>query len=273
MNHEDLRGPDTSPSSPSVEPPPDRGPTPIRRRSAVPLYQQLFQILRDEIVSGRLRADERVATEFELMRRFAVSRTTVRQTIARLRKEGLIAVHRGKGTFVGQGRIEPELSALTGFVEDMQALGLTASAKVLGVEDVKAPDHVADSLGLSAGDLITLVTRIRLAEAVPVSFEYSYLPLEFGQKVAAENLEVSPIFSLFEDKYGITLGEALYRIEAARASRVVAEALELERGAPVLAMERTTYSTSGQPVNFEQMFYRGDRLRFSMRLQRRRPGV
>ena len=245
---------------------------PIKRRSAVPLYRQLFEILREEIVSGRLQADERVATEFELMRRFAVSRTTVRQTIACLRKEGLIAVHRGKGTFVGRGKIEPELSALTGFVEDMQALGLTASARVLGVEHVKALEDVAASLAVPAGDVVTKVTRIRLAEAVPVSFEYSYLPLELGERVAQENLEVSPIFSLFEDKYGIALGEALYRIEAARASRVVAAALEIERGAPVLAIERTTYSTAGQPVDFEQMFYRGDRIRYSMRLQRRRRG-
>lgn len=244
----------------------------VERLSAVPLYQQLFEILREEIVSGRLEADRRVATEFQLMKRFGVSRTTVRQTIARLRKEGLISVHRGKGTFVGRGRIEPELSALTGFVEDMQALGLNASAEVRGIEDVKASDHIAANLGIAPGELVTKITRVRLAESVPVSFEYSFLPLELGRKVAEENLEVSPIFSLFEDKYGITLGEALYRIEAARAPRAVAEALDIERGAPVLVIERTTYSAGGQPVDFEQMFYRGDRIRYSMRLKRRRPG-
>ena len=242
----------------------------VERVSAVPLYRQLFEILRDEIASGRLKADQRVATEFELMRRFGVSRTTVRQTIARLRTDGLISVHRGKGTFVGRGKIEPELSALTGFVEDMQALGLSASARVLGVEEVRATERVAESLGLRRGDRVTKVTRIRLAEEVPVSFEYSFLPLELGRRVAEENLEVSPIFSLFEDKYGIALGEALYRIEAARANRAVAEALGIERGAPVLAIERTTHSAAGRPVDFEQMFYRGDRIRYTMRLKRRR---
>lgn len=242
----------------------------IERMSAVPLYRQLFEILREEIASGRLKADQRVATEFELMRRFGVSRTTVRQTIARLRKDGLISVHRGKGTFVDRGKIEPELSALTGFVEDMQALGLSASARVLGVEEVRATERVAERLQLHRGQRVTKVTRIRLAEQAPVSFEYSFLPLELGRRVAEENLEVSPIFSLFEDKYGIALGEALYRIEAARASRVVAEALEIERGAPILAIERTTHSTAGQPVDFEQMFYRGDRIRYTMRLKRRR---
>ncbi|MGH7321662.1 MAG: GntR family transcriptional regulator [Candidatus Rokuibacteriota bacterium] len=241
----------------------------IERMSAVPLYQQLEEILRDEIASGRVNAGQRVATEFELMRRFGISRTTVRQTIARLRQEGLISVRRGKGTFVGKGKIEPELSALTGFVEDMQALGLTASARVLGVVDVKAPERVAEALRIPVDLPVTKITRIRLADAVPVSFEYSFLPLELGRRVAEENLEVSPIFSLFEDKYGIVLGEAMYRIEASQASRVVARALGIELRAPVLAIERTTYDTGGGPVDFEQMFYRGDRIRYTMRLKRR----
>ncbi len=243
----------------------------IERVSAVPLYQQLLEILREEIVSGRLKARERLATELELMRRFGLSRTTVRQTISRLRNEGLISVHRGKGTFVGLGKIEPELSALTGFVEDMRALGLTASARVLGVENVKASEQVAENLGVRRGELVTKITRIRLAEEVPVSFEYSFLPLDLGQRVAQENLEVSPIFSLFEDKYGIALSEAFYRIEASRANRVIADALGIERGAPVLAIERLTHSVAGQPVDFEQMYYRGDRIRYTMRLKRRRP--
>ena len=39
------------------------------------------------------------------------------------------------------------------------------------------------------------------------------------------------------------------------------------------AIERTTYSTEGQPVDFEQMHYRGDRIRYTMRLKRRRQAV
>jgi GntR family transcriptional regulator len=242
----------------------------IQRGSPVPFYQQLAEILRSEIASGRLARDRRLATEFELMDAYDVSRTTVRQTIALLQKEGLISVHRGKGTFVAPRKIEPELSALTGFVEDMQALGLSASARVLGLRNEKASARVAEALRVAPGDVVTRLTRIRLAEDVPVSFEYSFLPLELGRRVAEENLEISPIFMLLEDKYGIPLGEAFYRIEAMAATRAVADALGLPRGAAVLAVERTTWSAAGAPVDFEQMFYRGDRIRYTMRLKRRR---
>ncbi|MGH7279805.1 MAG: GntR family transcriptional regulator [Candidatus Rokuibacteriota bacterium] len=246
--------------------------TEIQRGSPVPFYRQLAAILRDDIASGRLKPGQRLATEFELMDRFAVSRTTVRQTIAQLQRQGCISVQRGKGTFVAGGRIEPELSALTGFVEDMQALGVTASAKVLGVATENAASHVAAALGLRRGDPVTRITRLRLADDVPVSFEHSYLSLELGQRVAEENLEIVPIFSLFEDKYGIALGEASYRIAAAGAEAPVAAALGIERNSPVLAIERTTFDAAGVAVDFEQMFYRGDRMSYTLRLKRRRPG-
>src|SRR5437868_14849127 len=107
----------------------------------------------------------------------------------------------------------------------MQALGLSASAGVLGRSNEKATAHVAQALRVPAGEIVTRLTRIRLAEDVPVSFEYSFLPLELGRRVAEENLEISPIFTLLEEKYGIPLGEASYRIEAMGATRLVAEAL------------------------------------------------
>lgn len=244
--------------------------TGIQRGSPVPFYHQLAEILRRAILGGRLKAGQRLATEFELMHRYGVSRTTVRQTIAQLQKEGLVSVHRGKGTFVASARIEPELSALTGFAEDMQALGLTASARVLGIRNERPSARVAEALRLAHGDTVTRITRIRLAEEIPISFEHSYLPLEYGRRVAEENLAINPIFTLLEEKYGVPLGEASYRIEAAGASAPVAQALGLARGAPVLGIERTTYRTDGVPVDFEQMYYRSDRIRYTLRLQRRR---
>ena len=245
--------------------------TGIERDSPVPFYRQLADILRGELFSGKLKPGLRLPTEFALMERFGVSRTTVRQTIARLQKDGLISVQRGKGTFVAVRKIEPELSALTGFVEDMQALGLRASARVVGIRTEPASDAVAEALRMPPGEPVTRITRVRLAEDDPVSFEYSSLPLALGKRVAEENLEIFPIFTLLEDKYGIPLGEASYRIEASTATRVMATALGIKPGAPMLAIERTTYSVDGSPVDFEQMFYRGDRVRYTMRLKRRPP--
>lgn len=245
--------------------------TEIRRMSPVPLHHQLYEILRNEIVEGRFKPGERLPTEFELVARYQVSRTTVRQSISELRKEGLITVQRGKGTFVRDGKIEPELSALTGFVEDMLALGLEPSAKVLAVDEIRANKMVAGKLGLGQNARVIKIVRIRLANQEPISYDVSFLPYEIGVQVAQEDLVLYPIFMLFEDKYGLPLGEADYRIEASLADRKIAQALGIKRGAAMLYIERTTYSASGAAVDFEQLFYRGDKIRYTMRLKRKKP--
>ena len=53
-----------------------------------------------EIVSGRLKPGDRLPTEPELSEMFGVSRTVVREAVARLRSEGIVRSKQGAGVFV-----------------------------------------------------------------------------------------------------------------------------------------------------------------------------
>ena len=96
----------------------------------VPLYFQIAEILRRELVA-KYRPGDRVGSEPELIARFGVSRITARQALALLERDGLVVRRPAKGTFLAHPKIELELSGLTGFVEDMTALGLMPSARVV----------------------------------------------------------------------------------------------------------------------------------------------
>ena len=72
-----------------------------------------------------------------------------------------------------------------------------------------------------------------------------------------------------ETKYDLPLLEAEYRLEAVAAEPVVAEALGVETGSPLFRIERTSYCVGNQPVDYEQLSYRGDMVRFVTRLARR----
>ena len=90
-----------------------------------------------------------------------------------------------------------------------------------------------------------------------------------GEKVITNDLEVEPIFTLLETKYDMPLVEAEYRLEAVAAQPAVAEALSVETGSPLFRIERTSYCAGNQPVDYEQLYYRGDMVRFVTRLARR----
>jgi DNA-binding transcriptional regulator YhcF (GntR family) len=97
----------------------------------LPLYAQVENLIIDGISNGSLPPDTRLPSEDSLVEEYAVSRTPIRAAIQSLIERGLVEIRRGKGTFVTRPKITQELTELTGFVEDMQALGRHATAKVL----------------------------------------------------------------------------------------------------------------------------------------------
>jgi DNA-binding FadR family transcriptional regulator len=97
-----------------VTPPPDSfvfanaaiSHAPGARRS---LTTQLVDALRAQIESHALSAGSRIATEAEMVQRYGVSRTVVREALSRLQAAGLVETRHGIGTFVCEAAATPLL--------------------------------------------------------------------------------------------------------------------------------------------------------------------
>jgi GntR family transcriptional regulator len=233
------------------------------------LYSRVETVLAGEITDGGLKVGDQLQTEDDLIARFDVSRITIRRAIQNLVSRGMVEIRRGKGTFVASPKITQELTELSGFVEDMHALGRKPTARVIGKEVVTADTTVASHLALTKGERVVRIRRVRLADGIPLSFDETYLPLKIGKKIITNNLKVEPIFSLLERKYGVPLIEAEYKLEAVAAEAEIAAALRVKQGSPIFRIERTSYSTDDRPVDYEKLYYRGDLVRFVTRLARK----
>jgi GntR family transcriptional regulator len=75
----------------------------INRRSAIPPWQQLADLLRERIESGALAPGDRLPSIVSLAREHDLAPVTVRKAIKRLQDEGLIESRVGWGTFVTPG--------------------------------------------------------------------------------------------------------------------------------------------------------------------------
>lgn len=232
------------------------------------LYTKVEETIAAEIAQGEYRPGDQLPTEDELLERFEVSRITVRRAIQNLVLRGLLEIRRGRGTFVVEPRIEAELTKLSGFVEDMKAAGRRASARVVSQGIVSATARIAERLQLARGARVMRIERVRLADKVPVSFDETYLPLALGKKIVRHDLRMHPIFTLLEEEYGVPLVEADYELEAATASKIVAEALQVKVGSPIFQIERTSMTTNREPIDYEVLSYRGDLVRFVTKLSR-----
>lgn len=235
--------------------------------SEAPLYAQIEQALVARL-GVDLHPGDRLPTEDELIAEFGVSRITVRRALQNLAARNLIVTKRGQGSFVARPSFRQPLTALTGFVEDMDAHGFRSRAQVLSVEEIVAPPEVRSALELPLGAKVTHIQRVRLAAGQPVSFDDTYLPIDLGRLIAQDDLENEQIFTLLEQRHDTPLIEAEYALQADTADALVAEALQVAEGTAVFRIERTSFTTGQKPVDYEILHYRGDTITFTTRLPR-----
>ena len=77
----------------------------IEHESAIPLYQQIENDIKDKIISGEYQAGQMLPSESKFCEMYQVSRVTVRNAISDLVEQGILIRKHGKGTFVENQKI------------------------------------------------------------------------------------------------------------------------------------------------------------------------
>jgi len=236
--------------------------------SAVPLYSQVRERLRERILDGTYAPDTRLPSESEIGGLLKVSRITVRQALSDLQKQGVIFTVPGKGTFVAKSRPSQDLARLEGFGEAMSKKGHRIVNRVVRHALVEATPAVARQLQLAPGAPVTEIHRVRYLDQAPVSFEFTWLPGAIGERLRGENLAERDIFLILESDYGIALDHADIQIGAVNADAVLAAALDVAPGAALLFIERLTRGADGAPLDYEHLYVRGEAFQYALRLPR-----
>lgn len=231
----------------------------INRTSKLPLYQQIYEILRNELVRGTWQPGDLLPTENELVERFKVSRIIVRQALDMLVQDSLIYRQRGKGTFVSHPPIQQALTRIISFTEDMRRRGFTPGTVVLQADLVCAPAALAEPLRVPSGEELAHIQRLRLADGEPLAVEDSYLVHRYCPGILEHDYASKPLRETLEGVYGLRMARASQTIRALGAPAELAAALGVKRNMPVLSIERTSFSDQGIPVEFLHIYYRGDR--------------
>ncbi len=236
----------------------------------LPRYYQLANILRERIIKGEWTAHQPIPSERELESIFSVSRTTIRQAIALLVRQGFLFREHGRGTFVSPQKLQKGISELTSFTEDMKRRGIVPGQKILEIGMVHPPEDVARHLELppECGEVLR-IERIRLGDGVPMGLQTSYYSLPEGHAITREDLEnYGSIYRLLQEQFHLIPTQADETLEVMLATQREAALLQIRAGDPLLLSERTTYSQNRRVIEFVRILYRGDRYRYSAKLTR-----
>ncbi len=234
-----------------------------------PYYRWLGEMLRAEITQGAYKPGDALPTEYELMRRYDLSSTTVRRAVHDLVHEGLVYRKAGKGTFVKRSKIEENLLRLTSFAEEMQTRNIQAAFRLVRAQRVAASAEIARILQLETAAPVFLLERVQLANTEPIALAQGFWRCDVGEQLAEHDLNTVGLYDAVERDLHIPLVEADEAISATIANAEMARKLKIKRNAPLLVRRRLTYTTEMRPIEYTITFYRADQYEYKIRLSRR----
>jgi GntR family transcriptional regulator len=233
--------------------------------SGGPLYLQLKRWIEDAIHRGDINAGDALPSERDLAAKVDVSRVTVRKAVLQLVKDGVLVQRHGSGTFVAPQteRVEQSLSQLTSFTEDMARRGMAVRAEWLerGLY-LPSPEETV-TLGLSSGEQVARISRLRLTGDTPLAIERASL----SARVLPDPDAIGDSLYRHLDKSGNRPIRAIQRIRAANLNEQDAQLLQVAVGSAGLNIERTSYLASGRVIEFTRSIYRGDTYDFVAELR------
>jgi DNA-binding transcriptional regulator YhcF (GntR family) len=98
-----------------------------------PIFQQIAQMVLNEIVDGHLKEEEKIPSENELSSFYSINRATVRKGLQSLVDQGIIYKQRGVGMFVKKGAKAQLLKQRQKEYRDDYVLPLLEEAKRIGM--------------------------------------------------------------------------------------------------------------------------------------------
>lgn len=236
--------------------------------SRQPKYQEIANSLMESILAGDFPPGSYLPSESVLMKRFGVSRVTIRLALDVLRDANLIIGHQGKGYFVCTLQAIQDLGRLQGFGELMAPLGVETRSEVLFAGVVPAPASAAAALNLKRGEELVKIRRVRIAAEEAMSIDVSYFPIGIGKRLLELDLPHMDIFALIENQLGIEIGFADITMTVGPAEPETNKLLNVKEHDVVIRTERLTYDASGKPIDYEHLFVRPDCHQFKIRVPR-----
>ena len=227
-----------------------------------PLYQQIKGLILQSLQSGEWKPGEAIPSEMDLATRYRVSQGTVRKAIDELATSNLVVRRQGKGTFVATHAEQHVQFRFLKLVPDSGTPGSEGPAQreIIDCRRTRATADVARALALRSGDAVLQARRVLSFAGIPTILEDIWLPAAPFKGLTAERLADyhGPMYALFETEFNVRMVRAEEKIRAESAVDGREQLLQIERGTPLLSVERIAYTYQNVPMELRRGYYRTD---------------
>jgi len=221
--------------------------------------------LEADIRSGVIQPGDRLPTEPELCKRFDTGRHSVRRAIGSMARDGLLRAEQGRGTFVEEtALIDYTIGKRTRRTENFAKNGVSAGGALVSTETLPALPDIAERLALTAGDLVTAVTRVSEAGDAPIAFGTVFRSAARFPDFVARQADLGSVTKTYAS-YGISdYKRASTNIVARRATAEEAARLRQHPDQPVMFVRAVDVDPTGTPLSYSEVVWAATRVSFTL---------
>jgi len=223
-----------------------------------PRYEEIAGYIRGLISSAQ--SGDRLPSDTELAEHFGVSRMTARHAVSVVEAEGLLVREQGRGTFVAPRTVPRLLGSPLSFTTSMQSRGLSASSRILERDRQDPSAEDIEALGLDPNQPVDVVTRLRLADGIPMAIERAVLAPDVAEVL--DGIEGKSLHQLFEE-FGRVPSWARSRVSARLATAKERRLLDLGNRGVILNENRIIYDQDDRPLEHTDTWYAAERYTFN----------
>jgi DNA-binding GntR family transcriptional regulator len=237
----------------------------IDRDSETPVYVQLAEGLRQQILKGTYRPGEKLPSENMLVEMSMVSPMTVRRAINLLASQGIVTTMRGSGTFVK----EVEMGSGSFYLQDLKELfGDDANTKVklLEARFRRADERVARKLQIREGERVIFIRRLLLVGGEPGFYHREYLINDPKRPVIEAELEVTDLKGLFQSSGSSLIKYGDLYLESTMLDDEEVQLLKLNTPAVGMLLEHIFFDFHDDPISWGWFVCASTRLRLHTRV-------
>ncbi len=218
----------------------------LNKNSSIPLYQQLMELIKEQITTGKLKENDRLMTEVELSKVYDVSRITVRKAIELLVEEDILEKCQGVGTFVAGKKLNRIVNNFLGFTEICEYDGKKASTELLTAELVDATANMIEKLELTDHEKVIRIVRLRKCDGIPVIIEENFFSTKYAY-LLAEDLTGS-LYEILRRHESVPT-QAIKTLDICYANELEEKYLEVESNKALLLQKDIIYDKDKVPIH------------------------
>ena len=242
-----------------------------RRSLAIQVRDELLRAIHDE----ELAPGSQLPSEHELAERLAVGRSTIREALRLLQREGLVDVIRGRGRYVSalaRFRAQRPVTEFESVTEMLAGLGYTVRNRVLEVRAEPAGPERATIFGIGKTDPVVVLERLRMHKDDVLIYSVNVLDARVCPDALEPESWSGSVIELLAER-GVNVVSSAATIAASRLPNRVRRSIPGIGDLPWLCITETCVTDDGRAVLHATDFHRGDLFAFHVVRQRseRRP--